>query len=50
MKKPKIQWSRKLGHLYQVFFGLPGNGSYGYGITRKQASAQARDRYAKGKT
>lgn len=38
----KVQFARKLGHLWQVFFGLPGNGTYGYGITRKQATINAK--------
>lgn len=43
--KPRVQWSRKLGHLYQVFFGLPGNGAFGYSPTRRLATQQARERY-----
>lgn len=41
-RKPRVQFSRKVGHLWQVFYGLPGNGRYGYGVTRKQATAKAK--------
>ena len=45
MKSPKLQWYRKLGHLYQAFYGFPGSGSYGYGVTKQFAITQARLHY-----
>ena len=41
-RKPKIQWARKLGHLWQVCYGFPGRARLGYGLTRKLATAEAK--------
>jgi hypothetical protein len=50
IQKPKVQFARKLGHLFQVLYGFPGYGFYGYGTTRKLASLNARLAFAqKGK-
>ena len=42
---PKILSHRKLGHLWQVLYGLPGRNVYGYGATRRQASEKARGQW-----
>lgn len=46
-RKARIQFIRKLGHLWQAFYGLPGHGTYGYGATRKLAAANAREESAR---
>lgn len=40
-RKPKVQTRRKIGHLYQVFYGFPGSGVYGRGLNFKLARQDA---------
>jgi hypothetical protein len=44
---PRIQFKRKLGHLWQVLYGCAkGRQFYGYGATQAQATTQARKRWS----
>jgi hypothetical protein len=45
-RRAKVQSTRKLGHLWRVGYGfIPGEVALGYGTTRTEARAQAKERF-----